>query len=79
MGTADAPVLRKADAGPGRELGSFDLTNRRIDHLTKLSTLLVRDRSQQILNLRDTFPHESHDGNVGDTSDPGVTDQLEVK
>ena len=63
----------------GRELGSFDLTNRRINYLAKLSTLLVGDRSQQILNLRNTFPHESHNGDVGDASDPGVADQLEVQ
>src|SRR6202140_2335175 len=79
VGTADAPVLRKTNPRPGRELGSFDLTNRCINQLAKLSTLLVGDRSQQILNLRDAFPHESHNGDVGDPSDPGVADQLEVK
>ena len=63
----------------GRELGSFDLTNRRINYLAKLSTLLVGDRSQQILNLRDAFPYESHNGDVRDASDPGVADELKIK
>ena len=75
---ADAPVLREPDPGPRKELGGFNLTDRRINQLAKLSTLLVGNCSQQILNLRDTFPHESHNGDVGDPSDPGVADQLEI-
>src|ERR1019366_2390382 len=79
MGTADAPVLRETDSWAGRELGRFDLTDRRFHHLAKLATLLVGNRSQQILNLRDALPHESHNGDIGDEADPGVADQLEVK
>ena len=79
MCAADAPVLRETDSWAGRELGSFDLTDRRFDHLAKLPTLLFGNRSQQILNLRNAFPHESHNGNVGDASDPGVANQLKVK
>src|ERR1700675_4421877 len=79
MGAADAPVLREADSWVGRELGSFDLTSGRFDQLAKLPPLLIGNRSQQILNLRDALPHESHNGDVGDASDPGVADELEVK
>jgi hypothetical protein len=60
-------------------LGSFDLTDRRVDQLTKLPSLLVRNRSEQVLNLGDAFSDESHNGNVGDASDPGVADELEIK
>src|ERR1039458_240220 len=79
MGTADAPVLRETDSWAWRELGSFDLIDRRFHHLAKLATLLIGNRSQQILNLWDALPHESHNGDVGDATDPGVADQLEVQ
>jgi len=67
VGAADAPVLWETDPGPSQELCVFDLTDYRINQLVKLSTLLVGNRSQQILNLREAFPHESYDGDVGDT------------
>jgi hypothetical protein len=60
-------------------LGCFDLTDRRFHHLAKLPSLLVRNRSQQILNFRNTFPNESHNGHIGDSGDPRVANQLEVK
>jgi hypothetical protein len=63
----------------GRELGTFDLSGGRFDQLAKLLALLLCDRSQKVLNLRDAFPHERHNGNVGDSSDPGVADELEVE
>src|ERR1700693_998190 len=56
VSTADASVLRESDSWVGRELGGFDLTCGRFDQLAKLLTLLLRDRSQQILNLRDALP-----------------------
>ena len=61
MCTADAPVLWEADSWVGRELRSPDLTSGRFGELAELLTLLFRDRSQQILNLRYALPHESHD------------------
>src|ERR1039458_2301766 len=79
MGTADAPVLRGTEFWAGEELGRFNLTDRRFHHLVKLATLLIGNRSQQILNLRDAFPYESHNGYIGNATDPGVADQLEVK
>src|SRR6202521_5678756 len=79
MRTANAPVLREADSWMGRELSSFDLTSGRFDQLAKLLTLLLRDRSQQVLNLRDAFPHKRHNGDVRDACDPGVADQLKVQ
>jgi hypothetical protein len=79
MGTADAPILRETDSWAERELGSFNLTDRRFHHLAKLATLLIGNRSQQILNLWDALPHESHNRYIGDATDPGVADQLEVK
>src|ERR1700680_4949916 len=79
MGAADAPVLRETDSWVGRELGSFDLTSSRFDQLAKLLTLLLRDRSQQVLNLRNALPHKRHNGNVRDARDPGIADELKVK
>ena len=79
MGAADASVLGEADAGPGQELSSFDLTGRCFDQLAKLPPLLFGDRSRQILNLRDPFPDEGHDGHLGDAADPGVADQLQIQ
>src|ERR1019366_2591514 len=79
MGTAHAPVLRKTDSWPRKELCSFDLTDRHFNQLAKLPTLLIGNRSQQVLNLRNPLPHESHNGDVGDTADPGVADELQVK
>jgi histidinol-phosphate phosphatase family protein len=79
MRAADAPVLRETNSGSKRELGRFDLTDRRFNQLAKFPTLLVGNRRQQILNLRDAFPHESHNRNIGDATDPGVADQLKVK
>ena len=76
VGIADAPVLRETNSRPGKELCAFDLADCRIDQLAKLSTLLFRNRSQQSLNLRDAFHYESHNGNIGDSSDPGVADVL---
>ena len=79
MGTADAPVLWESDSWPRKEPGSFDLTDRRVNKLAKLLPLLFGDRSQQVLNLRDAFPHKRHNGDVGDARDPGVADELKVK
>src|ERR1039457_6887553 len=79
MGTADAPVLRESDSWPRKEPGSFDLTDRRVNKLAKLLPLLFGDRSQQVLNLRDAFPHKRYNGNIGDARDPGVADQLKVE
>ncbi len=79
VSATDASVLRETNSEPGRELSSFDLADRRFHHLNKLAALLVGDRSHQVLNLRDAFSDESHNGHVGDASDPGVANQLEVK
>src|SRR5579862_2217039 len=77
--TADAPVLRETDSWVGRELGRFDLTGRGFNQLAKLLTLLFRDRSQEVLNLRNAFPHKSHNGNVRDARNPGITNELKVE
>src|SRR5580704_3965553 len=77
--TADAPVLRETDSWVRRELGRFDLTSGSFNQLAKLLPLLFGDRSQEVLNLRDAFPHESHNGDVGDARDPGVADELKVE
>src|ERR1700722_14097521 len=79
MGTADAPVLWETDSRTGRELCPLDLANRRFHQLAKLPTLFFGHRSQQVLNLRDAFPHECHNGYLRDATDPGVADQLKVK
>src|ERR1700688_4166588 len=79
MRAANAPVLGKPDSWMRRKLCRFDLTSGRFDELPKLLTLLFRDRSQQVLNLRNAFPNKSHNGNIGDAGDPGVADELKVK
>ena len=79
MSAADAPVLREADSRVGRELCSLDLTDRCLDHLAKLLTLLFGDRSQEILNLGEALPHKSHDGNLGNAGNPGVANELKVE
>src|SRR4029077_15044981 len=75
----DAPVLRETDSWVRRKLCSFDLPSGRFDQLAKLLTLLFRDRGNQVLNLRDAFPHKRHNGDVRDARDPGVADELKVK
>ena len=52
--------FRESDSWVRRELGSFDLTSGGFDQVAKLPTLLFRDRSQQVLNLRNSFPYERH-------------------
>src|SRR5271169_1411728 len=79
MGTTNAAVLRETYSGTRRELSGFDLTGRRFNHLAKLPTLIISDRSRQILNLRDAFPYKSDDGNIGDAANPGIAHQLEVQ
>src|SRR5271163_76556 len=79
MRTADAPVLWETDSWVGRELGSFDLAGGRFDQLTKLLPLLLGDRSQQVLNLRNALSHEGHDSDFGNAGDPGVADELKVQ
>jgi hypothetical protein len=79
VSAADAPVLRETDSGVRRKLGRLDLTSRGFNQLAELLTLLFRDRSQEVLNLRDAFPHKGHDGNVRDARDPGVADELQIK
>ena len=45
-----------------------------------VSNLVTRDtESLQILGCVIAFPHESHNGNVRDASDPGVADEVEVE
>src|SRR5271169_623264 len=79
VGTANTPVLRETDSWVGRKLGGFDLTSRGFDQLAKLLTLLFGDRSQEVLNLRDAFPHKRHDGHIRNPGDPGVADELKVQ
>src|SRR5579872_3182875 len=77
--TADASVLRETDARVSRELGRFDLTDRRIHHPAKLLALLFCDRGQEVLNLRNALPHKRHNRYIGDTRDPGVANQLKIQ
>jgi hypothetical protein len=62
-----------------RELCRFCLTGGRFDQLAEFLTLLFRDRSQEVLNLRDALPHKRHNGNIRDSRNPGVADQLEIQ
>jgi len=76
---ADAAVLREPNSRVRRELCRLDLPDRGFNQLAKFPTLFFANRCQQVLNFRDAFPHESHNGYIGDARDPGVADQLEIK
>ena len=47
--------------------------------LAELPPLLVGDCDLQVLNLRETFADEGHDGHVGNPADPGIAEQLRVE
>jgi hypothetical protein len=79
VGAADAPVLREADSGPWWKLSCFNLADRRFHDLPKFLSLVCSDGRQEILNLWEAFPHERHDGNVGDASDPGIANELQIE
>src|SRR6201981_3730119 len=79
MRTAQASVLREADAAVRRELARFDLANGRFDEATVVPALFFRNSCLQILNLGMIFPHEHHEPHIGDSTDPGIANQLWVE
>src|SRR6202007_425325 len=79
MGTTDAAVLWETDTGSGKESSAFNQTNHLINHLAELATLRVGDRSREVLNLREAFPHKSHNRDFGNACHPGVANHLRIE
>jgi hypothetical protein len=79
MRAARAAIHRKADAAPGQELARFDLACRCRDEPTKLLALSVYDRSFQVLDLRESFPHEHDQRYIGNSAYSRVAEQLRIK
>src|SRR5438132_11796601 len=77
--TAAARVLRETDAAVGQELRRLDLPDDRFDQLPEFAALLICDSGVQVLNFDQAFAHEHHLGDVGDSGDPGITNQLRVQ
>jgi hypothetical protein len=77
--TAQASVLGEADAAVGRDLARFDLANGRFNEATVLPALYFRNGGLQILNLRMILPHENHERHIGNSTDPGITNQLRIQ
>jgi hypothetical protein len=76
---ASAGVLGKADATVGHELTGLNSLDRVLNQAAKLLSLFVGNGGGQVLNFDQSFAHEYDLGNVGDTSDPGVADQLRIE
>src|SRR5229473_271572 len=79
MRAAHTSVLGKTDAAVGKELARFDLANGCFDQATVLPALFFRNGAFQILNLRMILPHEDHERHLGDSTDPGITNQLGIQ
>ena len=62
MRTAGAAVHREANAAARPKLPRFDLAGRCFDQLAKLVAMPVGDRGLLVLNLRESFPDEHHEG-----------------
>ena len=76
---ASAGVLRKPDATVGHEVTGFYSLDRVLDQTAKFLALFVGDGGGQVLNFDQPLADEDDLGNVGDTSDLGVADQLRIE
>src|SRR6516164_3756868 len=79
MRAAHASVLRETDPAVGKEVTGFNLTDRGLNELAELSALVFIDRRLQVLNFGCAFSDKDDEGNVGNSSHPGITDQLWVE
>jgi hypothetical protein len=79
MRTANAPVLRKANATVRIKVSRFDLAYCGFDQSTELFALFFRDRGLQVLDFRIVFANEDDKGNIRNSCEPGIADQLWIK
>ena len=79
MGTADASVLWKTDPAVREKMAGFNLLNGCFHQLAKFPTLFFIDRCLQILNFGRAFANKHHQGDICDSSHPGVADELWIK
>ena len=77
--TAATRVLRKTDATVGQELGRLDLLDGGFDQLSELAPLLVVDGCAQVLDFDQPLAYENYLGDVGDSGDPRIANQLRVQ
>ena len=79
MGTADATVLWESNTAVAGKLTRFDLTNRRFDQTPELTALFFGNRGLQVLDLRPLLSHEHDHCDIGNTTDPGITNELGIQ
>src|SRR6201981_1123056 len=79
MGTADASVLWKANSAVREKMAGFNLLDGGFDQLAKLPTLFCVDGCLQILNFGRVLSNKHNQGDIRDSSHPGIADQLLVK
>ena len=63
----------------GKEVAGFNLTDRRLNELAKLSMLVFIDGRPQILNFGCAFSDKDNEGNIGNPGHPGIANQLRVE
>ena len=79
MGTADASVLWKTNAAVREKMAGFNLLDGGFHQLAKLPTLFVVDGCLQILNFGRGLSNKHHQGDICDSSHPGVAGQLWIE
>src|SRR5205809_4296096 len=77
--TAATRVLRKTNATVRQELGRLDLLDGGFDQLSELAPLLVVDGCAQVLDFDQPLAYENYLGDVGDSGDPRIANQLRVQ
>ena len=63
----------------GRNWADFDPSDRVVDQMAELLALLVADDRSEVLDLDQPLADKHHLGDVGDTGDPGIADQLRIE
>src|SRR5215472_18404401 len=79
MAAAHTPVLRKSNAAVWKEVSCLDLIDRSLYQLAKLPALVFIDGCLQILNFGRVLSNKDNQGNLRNTSHPGITDELRVE
>ena len=79
MRTAHAAILRKSDTAVRIKVTRLDLADGCFYQPAKLSPLLFRDRSPQILNLGCMLSYENYKHHLGNSTDPRIADELRVE
>src|SRR5438309_7146840 len=78
IGTAAARVLRETDAAVGQELSRLDLPDGGFDELRELAPLLIVDSGAQVLDFDQPLAYENYLGDVGDSGDPRIANELRI-